>query len=72
MNNTKLIITFIGLITIFVYTIFRFKANKKKMDDLLKTRMDKIKAMQELAEEAEKREKSLKEDKENEIKEDTK
>jgi len=55
MENTKLIISFVGLLVIFIYTIYRFKENKKKMDDLLKTRMDKIKAMQILAEESEAR-----------------
>ena len=64
MENTKLIITFIGLLAIFIYTISRFRANKKKMDDLLKTRMDKIKAMQQLAEEEQQRKDKIEDKKE--------
>ncbi len=66
MENTKLIISFIGLLVIFIYTIYRFKENKKKMDDLLKNRMDKIKAMQILAEESEARKIKEESEKDNE------
>ena len=66
MENTKLIISFIGLLVIFIYTIYRFKENKKKMDDLLKNRMDKIKAMQILAEESEVRKIKEESEKDNE------
>jgi len=55
MDNTKLVITFAGMLVILIYTVYRFKENKKKLDNLLKTRMDKIKAMKQLAEEAEER-----------------